>query len=52
MSLNFRSNSLVESTGHEEMGTNSHPRDEFITMLVASLAVLIVATIAVLMGMA
>jgi hypothetical protein len=52
MSPDSDSTSLVESAGHQEIGTQNDPRDELVTILAASLAVLIVAAIAVLMGMA
>ena len=50
MLLNFRSQASAESAGHQEIGGYSDQR--FVTILAASLAVLIVAAIAVLMGMA
>jgi hypothetical protein len=50
MLLNFRSQASAESAGHQEIGGYSDQR--LVTILAASLAVLIVAAIAVLMGMA
>lgn len=49
MSLDFHSSASTESSAHEEIAGDSDQR--LVTILAASLAVLIVASIAVLMGM-
>lgn len=52
MSFEFHSASQAEPVGDERAGQHTDGREQFITVLSASLAVLIVAAIAVLMGMA
>lgn len=42
----------LEPAAHQEVGAHDERRERLVTMLAASLAVLIVAAIAVLMGMA
>jgi len=51
MSLDFHSNGS-ETADHEELGTRGTRREQVVTVVAASLAVLVVAAIAVLMGMA
>jgi hypothetical protein len=51
MSLDFHSNGS-ETADHEELGTHGTRREQVVTVVAASLAVLVVAAIAVLMGMA
>ena len=51
MSLDFRS-SASETAEHEELGAHVTRREQVVTVVAASLAVLVVAAIAVLMGMA
>lgn len=51
MSLDFHS-TATEPSGRQEIGAHSERRERLITVLAASLAGLIVAAIAVLMGMA
>ncbi len=49
--LDFYSASSLEPT-HQEIAAHSDRREQLVTVVAASLAVLIVAAIAVLMGMA
>jgi hypothetical protein len=49
MSPDFHSSASTESSGHQDIGGDSDQR--LVTILAALLAVLIVASIAVLMGM-
>lgn len=51
MSLDFHP-AASDSAGHQEIGAHDERREQLISVLAASLTVLIVATIAVLMGMA
>jgi hypothetical protein len=51
MSLGFHLAAL-EPAAHQEVGAHDERRERLVTTLAASLAVLIVAAIAVLMGMA
>lgn len=51
MSLGFHS-SAPETADHEELGTHGTRREQVVTVVAASLAVLVVAAIAVLIGMA
>jgi len=48
----FHSSSSEESVGSKEVGQQTDRREWLITVLATSLGVMIVATIAVLMGMA
>jgi hypothetical protein len=52
MSLDFHSGSSEESAGFHEVGQHAERHERLITVLAASLGVIIVAAIAVLMGMA
>jgi hypothetical protein len=52
MLLDFHSASSSEPTGYQEIAVRTDPRERLVTVVAASLAVLIVAAIAVLMGMA
>jgi hypothetical protein len=52
MLLNFRSASSSEAAGYQESAAHIDRRERLVTVVAASLAVLIVAAIAVLMGMA
>ena len=52
MSLDFHSTSPAQPAGYQEIGQHTNRRERLITMLATSLAVMIVAAIAVLMGMA
>ena len=52
MLLDFHSVSSAEPTGYQEIAAHNDRRDRLVTAVAASLAVLIVAAIAVLMGMA
>jgi len=52
MSLDSHSTSPAQSTGYQEIGQHTNRRERFITALATSLAVMSVAAIAVLMGMA
>jgi hypothetical protein len=51
MSLDFHP-AASDSAGHQEIDAHDERRERLISVLAASLAVLIVAAIAVLMGMA
>jgi|AmaraimetFIIA100_FD_contig_31_50171510_length_435_multi_6_in_0_out_0_2 hypothetical protein len=51
MSLDFYSGAS-ETTGYEDFGTQGTRREQVVTVVAGSLAVLVVAAIAVLMGMA
>jgi len=51
MSLDFHSGAS-ESADDEELGGRVSPREQLVTVVAASMAVLVVAAIAVLMGMA
>jgi hypothetical protein len=51
MSLDFHSGAS-EAAGNEELGMHVTRREQLATVVAASLAVLVVAAIAVLMGMA
>jgi hypothetical protein len=51
MPLDFYS-AVLGAAAHQEVGAHDGGRERLVTMLAASLAVLIVAAIAVLMGMA
>jgi hypothetical protein len=52
MSLNFPTAAAVERTEQAETGAYTERREQLFTVVAASLAVLIVAAIAVLIGMA
>jgi hypothetical protein len=51
MSLDFHS-AASETADNEELGVYGSRREQLVTVVAASLAVLVVAAIAVLMGMA
>ena len=51
MSLDFHL-SAPEAVDQEELGTHGTRREQVVTVVAASMAVLVVAAIAVLMGMA
>ena len=50
--LDFYSASSAESDGYQEPGQHAVRREQIVTAVAASLAVLVVAAIAVLLGMA
>jgi hypothetical protein len=52
MPLNFSTAAAVERTEQAETGAYAERREQLFTVVAASLAVLMVATIAVLIGMA
>jgi uncharacterized membrane protein YccC len=52
MLLDFHSVSSAEPTGYQVIAAHNDRRERLVTAVAASLAVLIVAAIAVLMGMA
>jgi hypothetical protein len=51
MSLDFQSPLPAQPVGYQEIGQHTNQRERLITVLAISLAVIIVAAIAVLMGM-
>ena len=52
MLLDFHRASSVETAGYQESGQRAERREQLVTAVAASLAVLVVAAIAVLLGMA
>ncbi len=52
MLLDFYSGASAEPDGHQESGQHADRREQLVTAVAASLAVLVVAAIAVLLGMA
>lgn len=52
MIFHLRPGSVAETPRHQELALDTSRRDQIITVSAASLALLIVAAIAVLMGMA